>query len=491
MVGHLILLNSRNPMHKAHHIATINTDDNKLPPLNKLVEAIEETRESILISNTLEDARWESTPDSPARSVVIVPMFGRLNLIGLLVLVHEQASYFKVEHQLLLQAIASQAAIAVENARLYMNKAQEQQKLNAILQSAADPILMFNADESLSMLNPAANGLFTDYETKLGLPLARGRGFDDLLGALETTYTSGSALSKEITWPDGRIFNALFTPVGDGSCVVALQDVTHFKKLEKVKNEFIATASHDLRNPITTIKGYSQLIQQAGPLNENQIDFAQRIQRAAEHMTELVENMLDLAKMDLNAETKFEMLEIAPVLWQLADEFQPQAEAKKQLLVIGQNDCDCHVQGDALRLRQALRNLIGNAVKYTPGGGTITLAMKNCHDKAQVSIQDTGYGIPASDLPHIFNRFYRVRNNGHDQIEGNGLGLAIVKSVVEQHGGQIGVESDPGKGTCFTVTLPIMTPNPSQDLKADFPEVGIGICLLPHENKQSENLETP
>ena len=105
-------------------------------------------------------------------------MFGRFALVGLLVLVHEQPGYFKVEHQLLLQAIASQAAIAVENARLYIDMAREQQKLSAILTSAADAIIMFNSDGCLSMLNPAAEKLFTDYETKFGLPLTRGHGYD-------------------------------------------------------------------------------------------------------------------------------------------------------------------------------------------------------------------------------------------------------------------------------------------------------------------------
>src|SRR6185436_18739232 len=102
---------------------------------------------------------------------------------------------------------------------------------------------------------------------------------------------SGKPYATEIVWKDGRIFNSLFTPIAEGGCVVVLHDITHFKKLEKVKNEFIATASHDLRNPITSIQGYSVLMQHAGPLTDQQIDFAKRIQHAAEHMTELVENM--------------------------------------------------------------------------------------------------------------------------------------------------------------------------------------------------------
>ena len=459
MVGHLILLNEKSPLHKVHHISAVaQATDLELPLLNKLLEEIRETRESIRIRNTREDIRWESAPDAPALSVVLVPLFGRLNLIGLLVLIHEQADYFKVEHQLLLQAIASQAAIAIENARLYTNVAREQQTLTAILQSAADPIFMFDADESLSMLNPAASGLFTDYETKLGLPLARGRGFDALLEGIEITHASGESISKEIGWPDQRIFNALCTPLADGGCVVVLHDVTHFKQLEKVKNEFIATASHDLRNPITSIKGYSVLIQSAGPLSEMQTDFAKRIQRAAEHMTELVENMLDLAKMDLNAKSAHTDMDISSLVWEIADEFQPQADTKRQLLSLGETVSNARVQADPLQLRQVFRNLIGNAIKYTPEGGTIVVSLEKDAEIVKVKVQDTGFGIPAADLPNIFNRFYRVRNNGHDEIEGNGLGLAIVKSIAEGHGGDVSVASEKGKGTCFTFSLPLVQP---------------------------------
>jgi len=461
MVGHIILLNPKSPLHKKYHVSTADTParDIQLPPLNHFLEQIKENREGILIQHSLEDSRWQTPPDEPAHSAVIIPMFGRLDLIGLLVLVHEQPGYFKAEHQLLLQAIAGQAAIAVENARLYANVAQERQTLTAILQSAAEPIIVFDADGSLTLLNPAAEGLFAEYEATIGLPLARGRGYDALIEALEETYTTGHAYAREIPWHDRRIFNALFTPIAEGGRVVALHDVTHFKQLEKVKDEFIATASHDLRNPLTSIRGYSQLLQQMGPLNDNQQDFVKRIQHSVTHMTELVENMLDLAKMDLGAEPKLEILDASCMIQELADEFKPQAEAKGQTLTLGEIATGSRVEGDALKIRQALRNLIGNAIKYTPDGGTVTLSLEHQSDMVNIKIKDTGYGIPAADLPHLFRRFYRVRNNGHDEIEGNGLGLAIVKSTALSHGGDVTVESEPGKGSCFCVTLPLAVGN--------------------------------
>jgi len=459
IVGHIITFNPNGPLSKEYRISTSCTPQSNipLPSLNDLVQQIYENRVGIIIDDTQEDPRWCSAPDDPTRSVIIVPMIGRLDLLGLFILIHEQPGYFNVEHQVLLQAIASQASIAMENGRLYTNLMREEQKLAAVLHNAADAILMFDADSCLSLLNPTAKKLFTDYQTRLGLPLARNCGYDKLISSLEDVFASGKSRVEEILWPDQRVLSASFTPVEQGGCVVLLHDVSHFKTLERVKDEFIATASHDLKNPIMAVSGFSQLLSAAGPLNVQQQEFAHRIQLAATNMKELVDNMLDLAKIDMaSIEPKFVSIDLYVLLSEMMDEFQPQAAAKKQLLMFEKTESSSKVPGDALQLRQVLRNLIGNAVKYTPDGGAITLSLENQSNMVDIKIKDTGYGIPASDLPHIFERFYRVRNNGHDEIEGNGLGLAIVKSIIEQHGGQVMAESEAGIGSCFSFTLPLL-----------------------------------
>jgi signal transduction histidine kinase/DNA-binding response OmpR family regulator len=461
MFGHAAVLNPDGSMYQQTHY--FDRSPSPTEPASqftvhqRLLDIADETRQGFIINDAHTDTRWDSSQVKSVRSVVVVPMFGRHHLLGLLLLTNEQVNYFKLEHLLLLQAICSQASIAIENAQLYDKMAQEQQRLAAVLQGAADAILMFDGENRLSMVNPAGQRLFTDYQMTLGQPLVEGKGYDDLITMLMDTRRTSDSFSGEIGWPDKRVFSASLTPLQENGCVVVLHDVSHFKELEKVKDEFIATASHDLRNPITSISGFSQLIRQAGPLNDMQLDFAERIQHAATNMTELVENMMNLARMDLHAESKREEVEINSLVWEIADEFQPQAEAKKQLLTLAETAPGTKVQGDPLQLRQAFRNLVGNAIKYTPEDGTIVISLEQDQGTVRIDIKDTGYGIPATDLPHIFNRFYRVRNNGHDQIEGNGLGLAIVKSIVEKHGGQISVESANGKGSCFQVTLPTVT----------------------------------
>jgi len=461
MMGHIIILNPKGPIHKQYCIsATVPlTQEIHFPALNDLIDQIKDARQGLIIDDTRVDSRWTVVADNPSLSVTIAPMFGHLDLIGLLILTHEQANYFKLEHLMLLQAIAGQAAIAVENIQLYMGVAQEQQRLSTVLQSVADPILMFDAYGCLSLLNPTADKMFTDYQTKLGLPLIRNCGYDPLIEALEEALSSGESKVEEIPWPDQRVFTASFTLLKGGGCVVILHDVSHFKALEKVKNEFISTASHDLKNPITTILGFSDLISKAGPLNDNQLDFANRIHSSAENMSELVQNLLELARMDAGVERKHESVDLNELMSEVKDEFELQAQIKKQSLTFHRYAGKCELQGDLFQLKQALRNLVGNAIKYTPTNGTVSLTIEAGQYTLLLHVRDTGYGIPEEDLPLLFNRFFRVRTEAVKDIEGNGLGLAIVKSIAEQHGGRVHVESELGKGSCFSIALPISMPD--------------------------------
>ena len=278
----------------------------------------------------------------------------------------------------------------------------------------------------------------------------------DSLKILEEARLSGLSKTGEITWPDQRVFMALITPIESGGLVAILQDVTRFKDIERVKNEFIATASHDLKNPITAIIGFSELLSQAGPLNDMQMGFMHRIQDAASSMSELVQSMMQLAQSDLNAVQNFEPVEVTALLADVVDEFNPQAEAKEQALQFHPLDFPVYANSDRLQLKQLFRNLVGNAIKYTQQGGQIIVSMSMNMENIQVDVQDNGFGIPAADLPFIFDRFYRVRDGIHNKVEGNGLGLAIVKAIVEQHGGQVKVESEKNQGSCFQVSLPIM-----------------------------------
>ena len=246
---------------------------------------IKETHQSLIIA--IREIIMAQYAECARHSAIIVPMLGRHELIGFLILIHEQTGYFNLEHQLLLQAIAGQAAIAVENVQLYASIAKEQLRLTAILQSAADAILVFDADSCLSLLNPAGEKLFTDYDAKLGLPLARGCGYDSLIELLEEACTSSKPMTGEFVSPDRRAFSVLLTPIEEGGYVVVLHDVTHFKNFKELRMN-LSPLPHTTKKTHRFNKRISHL-ERCSPLNDMQNDLLQRIQNAVENMSEMVE----------------------------------------------------------------------------------------------------------------------------------------------------------------------------------------------------------
>ncbi|MCP4421448.1 MAG: response regulator [Chloroflexi bacterium] len=461
--GHLVIFNSDDSvfqkLYSQGKFSLSNTKETREKLVTEgLISHVVATRQGAVVADTRTDSRWLKSSSSWTRSAICAPLLGRHAVIGTLTLTHKQENYFRAEHLTMLQAIASQGAIAVENAQLYTAMEQEQERLAAVLHAAADAILVTDAEGRLQSLNPAAFRLFAnDIETRLNQPLPSGAGYDDLIALLDQAQRSGLAQQSELTWPDERVFNVQVTLVETGGIVAVLNDVTHFKHLGRVKDEFIATASHDLKNPIASILLSTSLLQKMEPLSTKQIDIVGRVQNAATRMSQLVHDLLDLARTDLAVALDMESLNLYQLLDAIVEEFRPQAESKRQILELLPIADQIEVAGDKLRLQQVIRNLVGNAIKYTLEDGHITISTVIQDANVRVSIQDTGIGIPQVDLPYVFDTFYRVHMDETQNIEGNGLGLAIVKSIVEQHGGQMSVESVIGQGSCFNFMLPLAT----------------------------------
>ena len=430
------------------------TGENLTPP-EKLIRQIQAARQGLVIEDPVHDPLWLADPASTARSILVAPLFGRTSLLGVIVLAHEMQNYFSADHLLLLQAIASQASIAIENGRLYSAAAQERKKLSAILRHASEAILLFDEQGRLTLLNPAGERLLNSSPVRLDQPLPDEGGYEPLARVVREGRDASMPFSRDILWHDGRTFTVYLAPIEEGGMAAILHDVSRFKDLDRIKNEFIATASHDLKNPLTSIGGFAQLLNQSGSLSGDQKEFVERILHSVKTMSDLVQNMMALAQIDLQAAKKHEAVDLKPLFEEIVTEFTPQAGDKKQVLNSKGFDHPVHVQGDPLQLRQVFRNLLGNAIKYTPQGGTIQFTAREETDKVFIHVIDNGYGIPSADLPFIFDRFYRVRNGKAGEVDGNGLGLAIVKSIVEQHGGHVSVESEPGKGSLFRVFFPL------------------------------------
>jgi len=236
-----------------------------------------------------------------------------------------------------------------------------------------------------------------------------------------------------------------------------LQDITKQQKLDDMRKEFVANVSHELRTPLTSVKSYSETLLD-GAMEDPQIckEFLSVINSEADRMTRLVKDLLQLSKQD-NRQMQYNMQEIdfVELVKNCAERIKLSAQEKSQVIetfVIGQVP---PIMADRDRLEQLMINIIGNAIKYTPDEGKITIYIGIMYNQVYVKVVDTGIGIPEKDLERIFERFYRVDKARSRQMGGTGLGLSIAKEIVEAHGGTITAASEIDKGTEITVKLPV------------------------------------
>lgn len=229
------------------------------------------------------------------------------------------------------------------------------------------------------------------------------------------------------------------------------------EEANRLKSEFLASVSHELRSPLHTIIGFSELLaeQLDGPLNEKQKRFVDHIHRDSLHLLELINDILDLSKIEAGRlDLHLEAFDARSAVQEVLSSIAAVADAK-QILLRFPSCPSLNVYADRLRLKQILLNLLSNAVKFTPEGGTVSVECSEENNFAQFCVTDTGLGIPELEHQSIFNKFYQVGATTKGVREGTGLGLAITKHLVEQHGGRIWVESEPGRGSRFTFTLPL------------------------------------
>jgi len=235
------------------------------------------------------------------------------------------------------------------------------------------------------------------------------------------------------------------------------QDRQHFTQLTKMKDDLLSTASHDLKNPLTIILTSVQLIKRIGSVrDERGARHVDIIEAQVERMRSLITNLLDLARLETQDAIHREPVKVYDVMQQCFAHHQPEAQVKHITFSVDVSPVTLMADLDVAQVHQALDNLLSNAIKYTPEGGRVMVtASKEKKSVLCIKVRDSGIGIPKDDLPRIFERFYRVRDDLRRTYEGTGLGLAIVKSIVERHNGKITVGSMPGEGTTFTIKLPL------------------------------------
>ncbi len=414
-------------------------------------------RRGCIIYDTAHDPRWLSFPEDrePSRSAMAVPFVRRERVLGVMVLTHNVPYQFGEGQLSLLQELAQQAAICLENADLYITAENERRKLAAILEGTADAVVVTDPAGRIALLNRAAERAFGLSTSATGRPIA------EALPALSPLFSravgSGETVTGELTTPDGRVRFCSLSPVPEVGWVSILQDITYLKELDRMKSEFVSTVSHDLRSPLTAVRGYADLLAVLGPLTEEQQDAVERIRRAVEQMNELISDLLDLGKIEAGIEMEMAPCSLAEVVLEAVETLSPRAAEKGLNLTVEVGRDLPSVRGNAGRLRQVVVNLVDNAIKYTPSGGSVRVRLDRNEGEVIFSVSDTGIGIAPEDQKMLFQKFYRVRTPQTDAISGTGLGLAICRSIVEQHGGRIWVRSAPGEGSTFSFALPILS----------------------------------
>jgi len=336
---------------------------------------------------------------------------------------------------------------------------QEKGKLETLLQNMSDGVIAFDENGELIHANPSGQEFlrisgeilkFDEIFNNLGISVS----FDEIMKG-----NKGTSLSYKFEVHD-KYLNLLFARVfGDNNSItgiiVVIQDVTEQENLEKMRKEFVANVSHELKTPITSIRGYSEtLLESEGIDKETSNKFLEVINKEAERMSSLVSDLLKLSKMDFQNDminkTSFDAVKVAA---SSIDKIFIEADKKKQELVLFNDNEKIFAYANEADIEQVILNILSNAIKYTPEGGKIGVKVEKVGDKVEILVKDNGIGIPKEDLPRIFERFYRVDKARSREMGGTGLGLSIAKTMIEANGGTIKIDSDVGRGTEVIIRL--------------------------------------
>lgn len=400
-----------------------------------------------------------------------LPLTARGRVVGLIFIFRNYPGMFSPNDRALLSSFANQAAIAVQNAQLYTQVSREKGRLDALLDSAADGILILRADHTIERANTALLHM-------LGIDEASVTGVkhDEIirwasppqLPTLEQAEAGGWPLtphaqlyvegdlnrSQEVRpLPVGITYAPLLVDGVLANIIATIRDITRFRQAEEMKSTFISVVSHELKTPVALIKGYVSTLRREDATWDTEIvhDSLAVIEEEADRLTQMIENLLDATRLQAGGiQIKRSDLALDQLAQRVAKKMQTQTTAH-QITIDFPSDFPV-ILADESRIMQVITNLVGNAIKYSPGG-EIRLSGQVRADVVILCVSDEGPGIAPDDIPHIFDRFYRAPKMARN-TKGAGLGLYLTRAIVEAHGGQIWVDSDGTKGAKICFSLP-------------------------------------
>lgn len=357
-------------------------------------------------------------------------------------------------------------ALSQEVNRLQQFRTGQLAQLEATLGSLQEAVLIVDDTNRILLANQALQQIFPAATDILGRRLELVLHSREFLDYVETVRRGQAkpqmafefARGGEAVWLE---VTGTMVPPLEGSqtqwTLFVLHDITRQRRLEGVRKDFVANVSHELRTPLSVIKGCVETLvdDHRSMLVEDRERFLRTVQRHTERLNSLLEDLLVLSRLESsNPGLAFEAVDLVHVIGETVRDFQGRPGATERKLIYVPDERVGLLQVDPLKITQVMENLLDNAVKYTPPNAYISVVLEPRETEVKVYVRDNGPGIPAEDLPHLFERFYRVDKGRSREKGGTGLGLSIVKHIVQLHGGKVGVESVPGQGTVFHFTLP-------------------------------------
>jgi PAS domain S-box-containing protein len=425
-------------------------------------------------------------------SALGVPILIGDELIGALLMFHNDAEYFSSEQLDLIQAVTNQIAVAINNSELYYLIREQAEELGnllhaqevettrsqAIFESIAEGVMVTDSENRITHFNVAGEDIL-QLERKEVL----GKSLDHFIGLFGNaahswiktikrwSYKSKSSklekiFSEQIKLDSNRIVSVHLAPVVSSNqflgTVSIFHDITHQVEVDRLKSEFVANVSHELRTPMTSIKGYVDILLMGatGALSNQQNQFLNIIRENSDRLTGLVDDLLDISRIESGHQSlSFQSIDLSPMFEEVLMDLNRRAKDEEKRLEIEFNKPAQipDVKGDPERIRQIIFNLMDNAYNYTLDNGRIKIHLLSKNNEVLVQVEDNGIGICIEEQDRVFNRFYRGEHPKVLETSGTGLGLAVVKHLVEMHHGKIWIESSgiPGEGSSFFFTLPI------------------------------------
>jgi signal transduction histidine kinase len=405
-------------------------------------------------------------------SSVGLPLITGQKVLGVIFVFREYAA-FSANDKALLASFADQTAIAVQNAQLYAQVENDRRRMNGLLDSAADGILILTANLKIERANPSFGFIAgvqpneiigSDHDEVIkwakpphGTPLSEAVASGWPLTPHASLYVEGDLTRKNnsIPVPVGITYAPLISDDGKLiNIITTVRDITRFRQAEEVKSTFISVVSHELKTPVALIKGYVGTLRRDDARWDRKIvdESLQVIEEEADRLSEYIENLLDVTRLQANGfGLKRTDIQLADVIRHVAE--RQQTQTTKHKIIVDIPDPLPVIVADDSRINQVLTNLVANAIKYAPGG-EIRISAQKRGDNIITCVSDEGPGIDPNDAPFVFDRFYRSPD-ASKQTKGAGLGLFLAKAIVEAHGGRIWIDTEVGKGARICFCLPV------------------------------------